>query len=129
MNQGKEARYTVLLVEDHEASVTAMARLLRLHGYDVSETTSALEAVELALQKRYDVLVCDIDLRDGNGCDVFDTVKSMYPAKGMALTGHALPEEVRRCQRAGFSSILLKPVEFGVVLKELDKLCGKEVAA
>src|SRR5688500_1837190 len=69
MDGGRTA-YTILVVEDDPASATALARLLRLLGHTVKTAAGIAPALTLAQQERFDLLLCDIALPDGSGCDL-----------------------------------------------------------
>jgi len=62
---------TILLVEDHKDSLVAMSRLLRHEGYLVTAAGGLADAVSAAAGiGEIDVLVSDMTLGDGNGCDL-----------------------------------------------------------
>ncbi len=112
----------ILLVEDHDDSAKAFARLLRTQGYDVQTAGGCEAALEAAAQRPFDVLMCDIGLPDGDGCDLMRTLLEMYPIKGIAVSGSGFPEDVAKCKAAGFSGHVLKPVLFDKVVAMLKSL-------
>ncbi len=62
--------------------------------------------------KEFDVVLCDIGLPDGSGYEVISQAKRKQRVKGVALTGFATPEDIRRSKEAGFDFHLTKPVDF-----------------
>lgn len=100
----------VLVVEDHTDTATLTSRLLRAGGYDVAMAAGYSAALDAARSDRFDVLVCDIGLPDGDGCDLLTAVRAMYDVRAVALTGHGYAADRARCRRAGFGRFLLKPV-------------------
>ncbi len=85
--------------------------------------------MERAAERRFDLLVCDVGLPDGDGCDVFRAVNAMYPVKGIAVTGYGPDENLAQCMTAGFSAHLVKPVAFEKVKAVLEQLCTPADAA
>ncbi|HEV2692892.1 MAG TPA: PAS domain S-box protein [Verrucomicrobiae bacterium] len=100
----------VLLVEDHEVTRVVMAQLLRRRNYKVHTADSLAQARELAGQHKFDLLISDIGLPDGNGNDLMDELRQRYGLKGIALTGYGMEEDIARGKAAGFVTHLIKPV-------------------
>ena len=60
---------TILLVDDDTAVIDLLAAKLR-GPYRVISTTDAREAVSLALERKPDVILCDMDMPGMNGAEV-----------------------------------------------------------
>jgi CheY-like chemotaxis protein len=114
---------TILVVEDHEDSARAMARLLHREGHSVTTASSFADALAAAARlRRIDVLVSDITLPDGNGCALLRLLMERTvgaPTHAIALTGHTENHWIEECRRAGFQRFLLKPVVFEELLAAL----------
>lgn len=112
----------VLVVDDHEDTATVAARLLSFGGYEVSVATGYQAALDTAKGARFDVLVCDIGLGDGDGCDLLAEVRAMYAVRGVAVTGYAYKTDRDRCVAAGFGRFLTKPVSLDDLRAAVDDL-------
>ena len=110
------------MVEDHLDTLNTTARLLRLEGYPVYTALGFAEALGVAARHPFDILVADIGLADGDGCDLMKTLASLYRIKGIALTAHGFPVDVERCTQAGFSMHMLKPVSIVKVTAALREV-------
>lgn len=104
------SKSTVLLVEDHVDTANLFAKLLRRDEHHVAVASDYASALALAQSRRFDVLVCDIGLPDGDGCDLLREVRSLYPIRGLAVTGYGTARDLLRCVEAGFDAHLVKPV-------------------
>jgi PAS domain S-box-containing protein len=103
----------VLLVEDNESTSSAMAQVLEVLGHQVGVATNVTEALALARNELFDLLVSDIGLPDGSGLDVARAWSQLQPGKpSVAITGYGMDEDIRRCHDAGFVDHLTKPVNF-----------------
>jgi PAS domain S-box-containing protein len=103
----------VLLVEDNESTSSAMAQVLEVLGHQVGVATNVSEALALARNESFDLLVSDIGLPDGSGLDVARAWNQLHPGKpSVAITGYGMDEDIRRCHDAGFVDHLTKPVNF-----------------
>lgn len=100
----------ILLVEDHEPTRIALAKLLVRRRYEVTTAGSVAEAVALAEQKEFDLLVADIGLPDADGYDLMTTLRERHGLKGIAVTGYGMEQDVARSKAAGFVAHLTKPV-------------------
>ncbi|HEY1172204.1 MAG TPA: response regulator [Verrucomicrobiae bacterium] len=116
----------VLLVEDHEATRTALIYLLSRRGYEVVAAGSVMEALEQAKRHEIHLLISDIGLPDGTGYDVMLKLGG-EGLPGIALTGYGMEEDTMRSQKAGFAMHLTKPVKVQALDQALAslKLAGK----
>ena len=105
-----QSRQKVLLVEDHDPSRAALAILLKSRHYDVSLAGSVAAARSLIANERFDFLISDIGLPDGNGFELMREMKSTGDVRGIALTGYGMEEDMDRTRDAGFTVHLTKPI-------------------
>lgn len=101
----------VLLVEDHADTATLMARLLERHGFSVRAAGTVADALRTATEERFDVIVSDIGLPDGDGYELMEQVRDRHRLPGIAVTGHASEDDVLRSHAAGFMAHVSKPVD------------------
>jgi PAS domain S-box-containing protein len=101
---------SVLLVEDHEITRTVLAQLLTRRNYRVVTADSIARARDIVRQDKFDLLISDIGLPDGDGNDLMSEFQKKYGLKGIALTGYGTEEDIARGKAAGFITHLIKPV-------------------
>jgi CheY-like chemotaxis protein len=97
-----------------------MSVLLRQNGYSVVTASSKAEALEMCEHQTFDLLVADIGLPDGDGCELMREVAEKCHLKGIALTGYGYEKDIKRALESGFSSHLLKPIELKDLLKAIQ---------
>jgi PAS domain S-box-containing protein len=102
----------ILLVEDDEATMRAMARLLQIRGHVVLTAQSLAAGLEAAANEEFDLLISDLGLPDGNGLELMRNLREQRPVKAIAVSGFGMDEDVRECHAAGFAAHLTKPVDF-----------------
>ncbi len=103
-------RGNILLVEDHAPTRVTLEHLLRRRRYRVFTAASVAEARALAAKEKIDLVVSDIGLPDGTGCELMADLKQRYGLKGIALTGYGMEGDITQSQIAGFVIHLIKPV-------------------
>ena len=99
----------ILCAEDHRDTADCLWRLLHRMGFDATVVHSYRDAVAAVKAKQFDVLLCDIGLPDGDGCDLLAEIRTLYPIRGVALSGYGMPQDVERCLNAGYLHHILKP--------------------
>lgn len=114
----------ILLVEDHRDTLHALSRLLSHFGYDISTAGDARSALDMINTKKFDVVLCDIALPDGNGYDVVVEAKRKGAVKAVALSGFAGRDDIERGREAGFDYHLAKPVDFHELRSVLGRISG-----
>jgi len=81
---------------------------------------------------RFDVVLCDLVLPDGDGCDLVAELFLIRPVRAFAITGYGMPHDLARTQAAGFLAHLTKPVvveRLRIVLAELSREIATSRAA
>lgn len=122
-----EMRRKILLVEDHEHSAKAIARLLSRAGYEVRVVTSVKDALLAAEAESFDLLVSDLGLPDGSGNDLMRALRERRGLRGVALSGFGMEEDIARSREAGFEAHLVKPVrvqELLAIIRDLPANAG-----
>jgi len=119
-DEGPARSLQLLVVEDHPQTLRVLATLLRKQGHKVLTAEGAQAAIKLLEAERFDGLISDIGLPDGNGCDVMRVARQRQSLVGIALSGFGMEEDVRRSMDAGFDHHLTKPIDF----QELEKFVG-----
>ncbi len=100
----------ILILDDNEALRLETANTLANAGYIVEPAATTQEALALARQFPFDLLLADIYLPDENGIDAFTQIRDILPdVAGIAMTGYSSWEVSMEALRAGFAGFLVKP--------------------
>lgn len=110
----------VLIAEDSESIGELLRTCLEEHGYRVSLAVSLSEAVALAKSDSVDLLLSDLQLKDGMSWDLLAKVGRRVP--GVVMSGHDDEVYVAKSKAAGFSEYLVKPVDPDHVLSVVGRL-------
>jgi CheY-like chemotaxis protein len=94
----------VLLVEDHADTAQTLSTLLRAAGWTVVTVETASAALEVARNTRLCLVVSDLSLPDGDGCDLLPLLHQEHPAlPAIAMTGHGMDADISRTRAAGYA--------------------------
>ena len=100
----------ILVVDDHGDTLRSMQLLLRRLGYEVLAAENMTDALQIAEEQPFDILLSDIGLPDGSGLELLKRIRQMRNVPALALSGFGMDEDVERSRDAGFSDHLTKPV-------------------
>jgi len=104
-----------LVVEDFEDSRFMMRRLLEMAGYNVLEATDGEQAVELAIQKKPEVILMDLSLPKLDGLSATREIRKQSGSRHVpivAVSAHDGPESRDEALAAGCDEYMTKPIDF-----------------
>ncbi|HSL54251.1 MAG TPA: ATP-binding protein [Pyrinomonadaceae bacterium] len=105
---------SVLVVDDSEDTTEMVRHLLEIGGASVCAATSGVQALRLAREKEFDVVLSDISMPEMDGFEFLSRLRQIPGKEGLpavALTGFGRPEDVQRASEKGFYAHLTKPFD------------------
>jgi len=114
----------VLVVDDVEANRRLAQAMLRRFGHVSEVATSALEAVEMTVAGRYDVVLMDIRMPGIDGIEAVRRIRERLGAampRIIAATANDLPGERERCRAAGMESYVTKPIQLEALRAAIEQ--------
>jgi EAL domain-containing protein (putative c-di-GMP-specific phosphodiesterase class I)/CheY-like chemotaxis protein len=112
----ENARRRVLLVDDDELLLAALARALTQNGYQVTKAASVSRAMAAVTTAAFDVIVSDIHMPELSGIDLIKQVRrhdSDVPV--VLMTGKPTIETAVAAVEAGALQYLVKPTDADVL--------------
>lgn len=102
----------ILVVDDEEALRFGFRRYLTKAGFEVREAGSLDEARQVDASERWDAVLLDLSLPDGNGLDWIPELREKRPALPIiVITGAGDISLAVEAMRRGADNYLVKPVE------------------
>lgn len=112
----------LFVVENHQDTLDAIKMFLEAQGHSVASALDATTALRLAAQTKFDVMISDIGLPDGDGWELMRQLREQIPGvKAIAMSGYGMRHDLDKSKAAGFAAHLVKP--FGPA--ELDAALKK----
>jgi two-component system, chemotaxis family, CheB/CheR fusion protein len=125
LGSGALESMAVLVVDDSEDTTRMVRQVLEMSGAAVTTATSGVEALQLAREREFDVVVSDISMPGMDGFEFLGKLRQL-PGKenlpALALTGFGRTEDVRRARREGFFSHLTKPLDIQILTDLLQQI-------
>jgi two-component system, chemotaxis family, CheB/CheR fusion protein len=114
------------LVVDDVSDVTEMLSVLMTHaGYEVSTASSAPDAINLAREHHFDVVISDIGMPEMNGYELAKALRLLPGYENIpmvAVTGYSMFDDRNRSLSAGFNEHVTKPIDPRAFLDLIDQL-------
>jgi adenylate cyclase len=108
----------ILIVDDQEANIVLLERMLRGAGYDsITSTIKSREVCELHLKNRYDLILLDLQMPIMDGFQVMESLKKIETDGYLpVLVITAQPGHKLRALQAGAKDFVSKPFDLAEVL-------------
>lgn len=115
----------ILLVDDEEELVSALAERLMIRGISSDYATSGDQALRMANEQEYDLAVLDVKMPHLSGLELWDQLQQTHPRmKCIFLTGHTSERDFQAGTSAG-ALYLLKPLKIEVLIQKINELLAK----
>jgi two-component system CheB/CheR fusion protein len=121
----------VLVVDDSADTTEMVQHLLEIGGATVTAVTSGFEALRVAGQKQFDVILSDISMPGMDGFEFLNRLREVpgyQDLPAVALTGFGRPEDVQRAYDQGFVAHLTKPFDIQALASLLQKMPRQRAA-
>lgn len=113
---------SILVVDDEPIIRELVRRWLSEAGYDVTVASGADEALDLARDQPFDVVVSDVRMPVHDGCWLTDRLKHQHPTTAIIIvTGMGGVETAIRTLRLGVQDYLVKPIEREALMEAVER--------
>ena len=106
------AKIKILIVEDEKPVAQMMEILLKRTGCDVLIAHTGKAGMELASEKKFDLIVLDIDLPDMNGFEICREIKQRHFSRQtpvVFVSGRHCEQDIGRSLKLGAVDYIMKP--------------------
>ncbi|MGD9332545.1 MAG: sigma-54 dependent transcriptional regulator [Desulfobacterales bacterium] len=110
---------SILIVDHHQASRSALADCLMERGYNVATTSPGEEARSLLGRQPFDIMLADVGQEGQAGLELLRLAKAADPDLSVIMmAAYGSIENAVECMKSGAHDYLLKPIK-------PDELCGR----
>lgn len=126
----RSRQLSVLIVEDNQINRVVLRDMLLSEGHRVTEAMHGEEGVKLAEMMEFDLILTDISMPVMDGVQATRAIREgtgrSARAPILAVTAHALPEEIRTFHEAGMNDVIGKPIQRTELQTKLAYYCNIE---
>ena len=104
----------ILIVEDNEKNMKLVRDILRHNGHATIEAGTGEEGVRLAIEKRPDLTLMDIQLPDIDGIEALARIRkdpALDPMPVIAVSASVMPDDQHKIVSSGFDAFVTKPID------------------
>ncbi|MBW2595796.1 MAG: response regulator [Deltaproteobacteria bacterium] len=119
----------VLVVEDNKNNMRLLVKLLNKHGYETIKAETGEKGVQLAIEKKPDLILMDIKLP---GIDGMEATKRIRASKSggkvpiIAITSYAMAGDRDKYLKEGFTGYIEKPIDPYKIIEEVEEIWRKK---
>jgi len=116
---------TILIIEDNEKNMKLARDVLQSRGYATLEAVTGEDGVRMAIEKKPDLVLMDIQLPGINGIEALRQVRAdpgcaRIPV--VAFTASVTPADRNQISAAGFDGFLSKPINLKEFLETVKRM-------
>ncbi len=114
-----------LVVDDSEDTIAMLEQLLKTGGASVTTATSGADALRIASEREFDVILSDISMPEMDGFEFLQRLRKIDGRQNVpvvAITGFGRNADIERARAAGFYSHITKPLNLQVLAEVLQRL-------
>ena len=121
----------VLIVEDNEVNRILLEAMLKKEGFRISVAENGAEAVNLAKNDTYDIILMDIQMPVMGGIEATHEIRALGNHNALipiiAITANAMTGDRERYLGEGMDGYLSKPVDRALLIGMITEFLGKTV--
>jgi PAS domain S-box-containing protein len=105
--------FSVLVVDDRDINRDILVNFLQISGFDVKQADSGEQAIKMAMQGNFSLILMDIKMPGMNGIEAVRYLRNTekYQSTSIfAITANVLPELREEIYRVRFNDIVHKPI-------------------
>ena len=116
--------HTILIVEDNDLNMKLFNKLLQAHGYETVQSIDGSDVMEIANERRPDLIIMDIQLPERSGLELTRMLKANEELKHIpvvAVTAFAMQGDEKKIRQAGCDDYIAKPILVPMFLETVAK--------
>ena len=114
----------ILIVEDNEKNMKLVRDILQHKGYATLEAVTGGEGVRLALERRPDLILMDIQLPDIDGIAALQLIRkdaALDATPILAVSASVMPDDKQKIVTSGFDAFITKPINLKQFLAAVQR--------
>ena len=122
MNENGEKMKRIFFVEDDLSLINGLSFAIKKQGYEIDVARTSLEAEQLWMNGKYDLVILDVSLPDGSGYDICQKIRKVSKVPIMFLTAADEETDIIMGLDIGGDDYITKPFKLAVFLSRVNAL-------
>ncbi|MEZ5336254.1 MAG: PAS domain S-box protein [Methanolobus sp.] len=121
----KNTKASILLVEDNIVNQSVAKSMLNKLGLSVDIADNGVKAIEAITIGNYDLVFMDVQMPEMDGLEATRRIRNAESFSEdhipiIAMTAHAMKDDMRRCLKAGMDDYISKPIKIQSLIDKLN---------
>lgn len=112
----------IFFVEDDLSLINGLSFAIKKQGYEIDVARTSLEAEQLWMNGKYDMVILDVSLPDGSGYDICQKIRKVSKVPIMFLTAADEETDIIMGLDIGGDDYITKPFKLAVFLSRVNAL-------
>lgn len=121
---------SMLVVDDNATNLMIASTLLRRMGAEITTAESGQEAISVAVDRPFDLILMDIQMPGMDGLETTrrlrQLVEQVGPVPVIALTANVMESHREEYLAAGMDGVVGKPIAPAILLREVLRLASRQ---
>ena len=122
MNENGKKMKRIFFVEDDLSLINGLSFAIKKQGYEIDVARTSLEAEQLWMNGKYDLVILDVSLPDGSGYDICQKIRKVSKVPIMFLTAADEETDIIMGLDIGGDDYITKPFKLAVFLSRVNAL-------
>ena len=122
MNENGKKMKRIFFVEDDLSLINGLSFAIKKQGYEIDVARTSLEAEQLWMNGKYDLVILDVSLPDGSGYDICPKIRKVSKVPIMFLTAADEETDIIMGLDIGGDDYITKPFKLAVFLSRVNAL-------
>lgn len=116
----------ILVIDDEKVALKNLEYVLRKEGYNVTTTTSGINALKLLQENEFDVVLTDLKMEKVDGMEILENCKKLYPdTEVVMITAYATITSAVETMKKGAFDYIAKPFKLDEVKRVVKEAIEK----
>lgn len=111
----------ILVVEDEPDILDLISEELRYSGFAVKEAICGNEAIDILKHEKFDFVISDYRMPNGNGMTVLNHVKNMKTPPVFIFISGQSDVSIEECLKTGAKKFINNPFDLDEIIHEIKK--------
>jgi signal transduction histidine kinase len=126
-----EQDFKILLVEDNRINQKVATAMLSKFGTQIKVASDGAESIELAKGNEYDLIFMDMQMPVMGGVEATQFIRKLKNSNSkvpiIAMTANVRAEDRKRCESAGMTDFITKPIDPADLRLKYEKWVGLKI--